>query len=189
MRIAISGSHRTGKSTLVDELSTRLPGYTTIDEPYHVMTEDGYDFCHPPSAEDYQAQLEHAIESLNEAEPNALFDRCPVDFLGYISVHEDADSLNLDAWFPRVRVAMQTIDLIVFVPVEVRDRIAFSPTDDGEEFRAAVDEELRETLLDDTLDLAVEVLEVEGVTGRRVATVMERIGEVSRSPKISTSHP
>jgi hypothetical protein len=175
MRIAISGSHRTGKSTLVDELSTLLPGYTTIDEPYHVMAEDGYEFCHPPSAEDYQAQLEHSIESLSEDETNVLFDRCPVDFLGYISIHEDADILDLDEWLPRVHVAIQMLDLIVFVPIEMRDAIAFSPSDDDEETRAAVDEKLREILLDDSLDLAVEVLEVDGGTERRVSTVMERI--------------
>jgi deoxyadenosine/deoxycytidine kinase len=33
MRIAISGTHRTGKSTLVDALSAHLPTYTTTDEP------------------------------------------------------------------------------------------------------------------------------------------------------------
>jgi nicotinamide riboside kinase len=41
MRIAISGSHRTGKSTLVSELSALLPTYATVDEPYHLMEEDG----------------------------------------------------------------------------------------------------------------------------------------------------
>ena len=175
MRVAISGSHRTGKSTLVDELSMRLPGYTTIDEPYHVMAEDGYEFCHPPSVEDYQAQLEHAIESLSEDETHVLFDRCPADFLGYISVHEEAENVDLDEWLPRVRVAVQTLDLIVFAPIETRDRIAFSPSDDDEETRAAVDEKLREILVDDSLDLAVEVLEVEGGTETRVSAVMERI--------------
>lgn len=34
MRIAISGSHATGKSTHVAELAHHLAGYTTIDEPF-----------------------------------------------------------------------------------------------------------------------------------------------------------
>ena len=175
MRIAVCGSHRTGKSTLIDELSTLLPEHETIDEPYNVMVEDGYDFCHPPSVEDYQAQLERSIESLSDDGDDVLFDRCPVDFLGYISTREDADVVDLDEWLPRIRVAVQTLDLIVFVPIEARDRIAFSPSDDDEEMRATVDERLREILLDNSLNLAVEVLEVEGETERRARTVMARV--------------
>ena len=75
VRIAISGTHRVGKSTLVEELSAALPKYKTVDEPYHAMEEDGYEFADPPSLEDFEAQLEHAIETLNESEDNTLFDR------------------------------------------------------------------------------------------------------------------
>jgi hypothetical protein len=175
MRIAISGTHRSGKSTLIEELSALLPKYATVDEPYHVMAEEGYEFCHPPSLEDFEAQIERSIESLSEGGANILFDRCPVDFLGYISAHEDADTFDFDEWLPRVRAAIQTLDLIVFVPVEARDRIAFSESDDDDESRAMVDETLREILLDDSLELGVEILEVEGEPERRVKTVMRRI--------------
>src|SRR5262245_11866745 len=123
MRIAISGSHRVGKSTLVEELSAALPKYTTVDEPYHALEEDGYEFADPPSLEDFEAQLEHALETLNEARDNTLFDRCPADFLAYLSEHEDAESFDEDAWLPRVLEAIEALDLIVFVPIEGRDRI------------------------------------------------------------------
>ena len=39
MRIAFSGAHRTGKTSLVDELLFLLPGYVSFDEPYHLMSE------------------------------------------------------------------------------------------------------------------------------------------------------
>lgn len=175
MRVAISGSHGTGKSTLVELLARALPKYSTVDEPYHVMTEDGYEFGHPPSLEDFEAQLECSIASLNEGGENVLFDRCPVDFLGYITVHDDADSFDLDAWLPRVRLAVQTLDLIVLVPIEPRDRITLSASTDDRGVRRAVDETLKEILLDDPFELGVDVVEVEGTPERRMEAVMARI--------------
>jgi hypothetical protein len=62
VRIAVSGSHRTGKSTLLS---------------------------HPPSLEDLEAQL----------------DRCPVDVLAYVAVHEEAEEFDWEAWLSRVREA------------------------------------------------------------------------------------
>ena len=34
MKIAVSGTHCTGKTTLVEELHLALPGYVTVAEPY-----------------------------------------------------------------------------------------------------------------------------------------------------------
>jgi hypothetical protein len=155
-----------------------LPKYAAIDEPYNAMAEDGYDFCHPPSLEDFEAQLEHSMESLREGGADALFDRCPVDFLGYISIHEDAGSFDFRHWLPRVRAAIQTLDLIVLVPIEARDRIAFSPSDDDEGSREAVDEKLKEIWLEDPFELGVEVLEVVGGPEGRVRAVLRRIQEI-----------
>jgi hypothetical protein len=39
-----------------------MPTYTTVDEPYHLMEEDGHEFSHPPSIDDFEAQLERAID-------------------------------------------------------------------------------------------------------------------------------
>jgi molybdopterin-guanine dinucleotide biosynthesis protein len=63
MRIAISGSHRTGKSTLVEKLSALLPEHAAVDVPYPRMAEDGYDFCQPPSLDDFEAQLERRVRT------------------------------------------------------------------------------------------------------------------------------
>ena len=175
MRIAISGAHRAGKSTLLAELAEGLPKYKTVDEPYRLLEEDGYEFCHPPSLKDFEAQLERSIESLSGSGANVLFDRCPADLLGYISVHEDVDGFDFDDWLPWVRAAVETLDLIVFVAIEAPDRISFSPSDDDAESRSAVDEKLKQILLLDSFGLGVEVLEVEGELEARVETVLERI--------------
>ena len=175
MRIAISGTHRAGKSTLAEDLAALLRDHLLIGEPYHDMAEDGYPFSHPPSLDDFEAQLEHSLLSLNDREPNVIFDRCPVDFLGYLATHDDSARFDADVWLPRVRAAVRTLDLVVFVPIEAVDLIVLSASDDDGRSRANVDEELRRIWLDDPFDQKVDVLEVEGTPHRRVKAVMERI--------------
>ena len=119
-------------------------------------------------------QLERSITCLASAGENVIFDRCPADFLGYLLTHPDAEAFELEAWLPRVRAALQTLDLIVFVPVEGRDRIAL-PRSQEARFRARVDEKLNEILLEDSLDLDVEVLQVEGSVPERLRQVLERL--------------
>lgn len=57
MRIAISGTHFSGKSTLVSSLLKQLPSYVSVGEPYHLLEEEGYGFSDPPSVEDFEQQL------------------------------------------------------------------------------------------------------------------------------------
>ncbi|MDY7227852.1 AAA family ATPase [Hyalangium rubrum] len=179
MRIAVSGTHRSGKSTLIEELSDLLPSYVTVDEPYHQLEEEGYAFATPPSVEDFEAQLARSIANLEDDARDVLFDRCPVDFIGYLLAHEDCDAFDVDAWLPRVRRALQKLDLIVLVGIERPDRIALSASED-EELRLAVDEKLKELLLDNPYALDVEVLEVEGALRARAKQVLEHLPDASR---------
>jgi len=75
MRVAFSGSHRVGKSSLIERVAEKLPSYTVIGEPYHVLEEDGYEHADPPSREDFEAQLERSLDLLEVHAPNVLFDR------------------------------------------------------------------------------------------------------------------
>lgn len=174
MRIAISGSHRTGKSTLVEALADALPKYRSVEEPYYLLEEDGHEPSHPPSLEDFEAQLDRSLAELGERRNDVVFDRCPLDFLAYLTTHEDAESFDLDDWLPRVREAVQTLDLVVFVPIEDPDRIA-DADDDDDDSRTPVDEALRDILLNDSLSLDLNTLTVEGSTKSRLRGVLERI--------------
>src|SRR5690349_14343307 len=106
MRIAIAGSHRTGKSTLLAALAELLPAYKVVDEPYHLMEEDGHEFSHPPSLEDLVAQLERSLAEVSGAGSDVLFDRCPLDLLAYILCHEEGKSFDLDEWLPEIEEAV-----------------------------------------------------------------------------------
>ena len=177
MRIAVSGAHRTGKSTLLADLTDRLTGYQAVDEPYRLLEDDGQPFADPPSLDDVVEQLRRSIQVLqDDRAPDVLFDRCPVDLLAYALTHEDGDAFDLDEWLPGVRSAVETLDLVVFVPIERPDRVRVLEEADRR-LRAAVHEQLESMLVDDSLGLGLEVLTVNGSTQARVAQVLRRIGQ------------
>ncbi len=177
MRIAVTGTHRVGKSTLIEALEERLAEYRVFDEPYHLLEEEGYEFASPPCLEDFLEQLRRSMELLEDEEGarNVVFDRCPLDFLGYLLTHEESDSFDPEEWLARIRSTVQTLDLVVFVPIEERDRIQL-PAHENAGQRAEVDEKLAWLLLDDPFGLGVEVLSVSGSRTARITQVLERIG-------------
>jgi hypothetical protein len=175
MRIAVSGAHRTGKTTLLEELARALPSYVAVDEPYYLLEEEGHEFAEMPSVEDFELQLERSIiEHMAEVEENHLFDRCPADILAYLMTHRDADEFDVGRWLPRARSAMQQLDLVIFVPVENPDRIIVSEPDRGK-LRRRVDEELRAILFEDPWDFDVEAVEVTGTVRERARQALAQI--------------
>ncbi|MGC1456486.1 MAG: AAA family ATPase [Nitrospirota bacterium] len=174
MRIAISGTHFSGKSTLVEALSEVLPHYTAIEEPYYLLAEEGYEFAELPSLEDFEHMLERSIENLVESVQNVIFDRCPADILGYLLTHADAEAFDLEKWLPRVKTALRKLDLIVFLSIEKPDRIVLPLSQDAA-YRLRVDEEFQELILGDSFDFEVDVLEVTGSPQARLERVLAHI--------------
>jgi len=173
MRIAISGSHRVGKTTLAEALAEALPRHELVPEPYELLEEEGYEFAEMPSVEDFEQQLERSLACLEEAGADVIFDRAPLDLLGYLLTHEDADAVDVDAWLSRVQELITSLDLIVFVPIEAPDRIAV-PREQAA-LRADVDAELRTIVVDDTYGFEVDVITVAGTTAARVQQVLAHL--------------
>jgi hypothetical protein len=181
MRIAVSGTHHTGKSSLVEALGARLPHYTMVAEPYEILEERGYVFEHPPSVEDYVVQLKQSLASLRRRSPNVIFDRCPLDFLGYIYASPRSERFDLEAWRAPITRAMKRLDLVVFLRTDpVHDPIA--PSGDAA-YRFAVDDVLRDIIEGDGFDLldGTEVLVLDGPWDYRGAKVMEYISGLAPS--------
>ena len=174
MRIAFSGTHAVGKSTLLEAVAAALPTYTAVPEPYHQLEEEGYEHADPPSIEDFEAQLERSIASFEGGERDALFDRCPADVLAYLFTHADRDGFDPDGWIDRACEAMATLELVVFVPIEEPDRIAL-PSHTDRRHRLRVHKKLENLLLDDPYGFGTEVLVVEGDLESRIAQVMQRV--------------
>ncbi|MGE0868338.1 MAG: hypothetical protein AB7P03_07245 [Kofleriaceae bacterium] len=102
MRVAFSGAHRTGKTTLIESVSGLVSGYEVLDEPYRLL------------------------------------------------------------------------DLIVLVPIEHPDRISVGVHEDRR-LRSLVDELLHGLVLDDSLGLGVEAMEIFGPPDDRIRTVMRAL--------------
>jgi hypothetical protein len=173
MRIAISGSHLVGKTTLAEALAGSLPRYALVPEPYHLLEEEGYEFPETPSIEDFERQLERSLLCVHESGTDVVFDRCPLDILGYLATHRDAGTFQIEYWMPRVREAMAKLDLIVFVPVEEPDRVPVSRSQAG--LRADVDAVLGDIIVDDAYGLGLEVITAAGTVGARVQQVVAHL--------------
>ena len=172
MRVGVVGTHRVGKTRLIEAVAEQLPRYRVFDEPYAELEERGYEFSDPPSAEDFEAQLRHAIAMLRSDARDALFDRTPLDFVGYLRAI-DAE-LDLDELRPDVAPAMATLDLIVLVAIESPDRIAVAASEDRR-LRRRAGETIGALVLDDPFELGVPVLEVRGDLDSRVRQVIRAL--------------
>jgi predicted ATPase len=174
MRIAVCGSHGTGKTTLVDALAPHLPGHEVIDEPYRQLEDDGEAFAERPTPDDVERQLERAVTGLDQSGPDSLFDRCPADLLAYLESIADGGTDDLAAWVERARPAMQRLDLIVFVGIEHPDRIDRAAVR-FRRLRRDVDVALRDIVLDDRWSFGVPVIEVTGTTTDRVGQILRHL--------------
>jgi predicted ATPase len=168
MRIAVSGTHGVGKTTLIDEFLRTHPAFTHEPEPYTVMVEDfGEEFSDDPNVEDFRRQLEFNIDRIRQHAPgeNVIYERCPIDFLAYIDALENG---SVEALLGPVSKAMQNLDLIVYLPLD-RDQILES---EYPKLQKAVDRRLNTMLLDDELGvIRVHVVEVKGSTAQRLRVV------------------
>ena len=190
MRVAVSGTHCSGKSTLIDEFLLAHPEFAHEPEPYTVLSEDyGEVFAARPSAEDFYRQLEFNVDRLSHYEVDELviFERCPVDFLAYMLALRD---LGRDEYATRVietslgivMGGLELLDLIVFLPLNSTYSRVESGAEDLE-LRTVVDDRLAGLLRDDDLNLFTtshpQVVEVNGSTATRLQTV-ERLLRIPR---------
>ena len=169
MRIAVSGTHASGKTTLIEAWLVLHPQYLFEPEPYATLQELGEYFADTPTVADFERQLEFQAEVMGRygKGENVIFERAPVDFLAYMSVMGEGG----DGWVESVREALSHLDVIVFLPLDENARIAVS-ADEGPELRDAVNDNLQRMLLDDALDLFADsapvVLEVRGTVQQRL---------------------
>ena len=175
MRIAISGSHGTGKSTLIEALSSQLRKYEAIPEPYYDLVDEGRTFEYPPSLEDYEIQLERSIKNLGVVtSAEALFDRCPVDYLAYLGSCGAEGRESIANFFAAAAEALSSLDFVVLVPIESPDLIHLEESE-TQRLRRRTDLQLRGILIDDVWGLGLDVIEVRGTVQDRVSQVIARL--------------
>lgn len=174
MRIAVSGTHGVGKSTLIDEFLRRHPEFAHEPEPYTVMVEDlGEEFSAEPSVEDFVRQLQFNIERLGQyaADDDVIYERCPVDFVAYIHALDPQSAEDL---LEGITEAMRQVDLIVYLPLD-----ATSGEDEFPRLQRAVDHRLSAIFREDEFGIMsstnVNVVESGGPSDQRLRTLENAI--------------
>lgn len=159
MRIAVSGTHGVGKSTLIDEFLRQHPEFVHEPEPYTVLVEDlGEEFAAEPCVEDFLRQLEFNIDRLNQhaVNDNVIYERCPIDFLAYIHA---LDPQTAEALLEQITEAIQHLDLILYLPFDGTSK-------EFPKLQRAVDRKLSSIFREDEF----------GITSSTKATVVEAVG-------------
>lgn len=173
MRIAFTGSHRVGKTTLADEIAESLPDHEFIIEPYLQLEEEGYLFSEIPTLEDYIEQFNFSVELLQNSDDKVIFDRCPLDLLAYI--YAVGKKKNISALYEEMTTAIDEIDLLVFVPIEKVD-VIFCQGSDLPNLRQKVNDILEEWIG----DFSNEILEVSGTLEDRKKQVLDKLTNMKK---------
>ena len=185
MKIVVSGSHSTGKSTLIGSFVDRCPQYVYEPEAYEALADDiVLTHSEGPDAEGLAALLELTLTTLKGYPRGAsvIFERSPIDYLAYAAAtHSMAASERshfLRTYVPLVKNAICELDLIVWLPIS--EAIEARPGED-EAFRSRVDDELCKALVDDEYGLlegaGPSVVELSTHPERRLSDLLRAVGE------------
>lgn len=183
MRIAVSGTHCCGKTTVIDEFLLTHQEYAHEPEPYIALQDDhGEAFAAEPSADDFYRQLEFNVSRLRCYGPGerVIYERSPADFLAYLlaldGLGRDGDALRIaNSSLSMVREGLRLLDIIVFLPIDEGGGDGAVPEWEDVKLRAGVNRRLEGILLEDDFDLFASnrpaVVEAVGSTGQRVRTI------------------
>lgn len=174
MRIVISGTHASGKSTLISDFALRHPEFTVLPDPFELIDEawDG------PGAGMFAAQLRLAAERLVSSEfgPEVIAERGPLDFLAYLLALEEWSGIRpspalLERSTEITAEAMDRVDLLVVLPLTSADPIQVSD-DEHPALRAGMNDVLLELLDDpDLVGARTRVAEIVGSRDERLETL------------------
>lgn len=172
MRIAVAGTHCSGKSTLIADFLAVHPQYIHEPEPY-VWLDESYE---KPSIADFYRQLEICVDRLRNYERGAdmIAERSPLDFIAYMLALQDRGRTHdlLDAAVALAESGLAHLDALVILPLNDRDGIE-APSDEDPELREAMNDHLMEIVDGDEFGLLANrplpIAELHGTPQRRLA--------------------
>ena len=177
MQIVISGTHASGKSTLISDFTLRHPAFETLPDPYELLDE----IWDRPGPAMFLAQLRIAAARLmpdasRSPAGSRIAERGPLDFLAYLEAlsstgRAPVDDELLDLARDVTAAAMQHVDLLVVLPLTAGDPLAPPPEEDRV-LRAAMNDALLD-LIDDAeyLSARTAVVEIVGDPDQRRASL------------------
>ncbi len=183
MRIVVSGTHGSGKSTLISDFAVRHPEYTVLTDLFDIADETAS--ARDPALHATQLRLAADRLTIEERADDVIAERGPVDFLAYlVAVAEltgrPLDAALLGAAMARTAGALRRVDLLVVLPLTSRDPIHVAP-DEYLELRDAVNDVLLDLIDDeDVVGERLTVVEVTGTPAQRLAAVEREVRSAGR---------
>ncbi len=127
MRIAVSGSHSLGKSTVVNDWIARCPSFKREEEPYRALGLYGpYEILFREASTKLHngIQLYYNISRIHRYAnftDDVIFDRAPIDYLAYSQYTANKGTTDINDAFvewmiPAVRESLDHLDLLAFIP-------------------------------------------------------------------------
>ena len=181
MRIAVTGTHGTGKTTFIDDFTAAYRSYESVAEPYWLLEQQGVPFSDGATIPDLEKQLSESSKLiLGHDGRDVIFDRCPLDLLAYLEVVSATEGFE---WLPggrelaNIGKALATLDAVLFIPLASPDEILVNI--ELPRLRSRVDRRLKTMLREDDLGLLHEgppVMEIAVTRAQRVAIAGARLG-------------
>jgi predicted ATPase len=126
MKIAISGTANSGKTTLLKDFLNTWPNYVTPTKTYRdLLKERNLGHSDKTSEETQQLILDFMINQLeeNKDQTHIIYDRCPIDCLVY-TVQASEDGLVSDDFVTdmilKIRNSLHLLDVIFVLPYDER---------------------------------------------------------------------
>ena len=189
MRIAISGTHGSGKSTLIEDFVAAHRDYIHEPEPYEWLQDVyGEGVGEVPDVDDFYRQLELSVERLREYGPGArvILERSPLDFLAYVLALAELGRVGRDcsaiaSAVERVAAGMANVDLLVLLPLNEADRIEVPESEDLE-LREAMNDRLLDLVAADPYSLLASgrprVVEIAGTRQQRLRQLEQAVAQL-----------
>lgn len=198
MRIAVSGSHSLGKSTVVNQWVETHPHYIREEEPYRALSLHGpYEI----KFRELSTRLHNGIQiyynisrihRYSKPTDQVIFDRCPVDYIAYSQYTANQASTDIDTAFvesmvPAAKECLDHLDILAFVPKSQQWPVAMEedgirPVDHS--YRDEVDTIFKQIYRDGRFDLISEhdgpkLIELIGSPKQRIKQLEQSIAEIN----------
>jgi len=180
MRVVVSGTHGSGKSTLISDFAAAHREWQVHPDPFELMDAA----TDEPGAEVFYQQLRVSASRLLAPEAgHAILERGPLDFLAYLDTLDVLGRAGAAADYFELGVqlthrAIAQVDLLVLLPLNRADAMFIGEEEDLE-LRDAMNTSLLELADDPDLVDGARVIEIAGDRELRLALLESGVHALS----------
>ena len=176
MRIVVSGSHASGKSSLIADFAALHPEFEVLGDPFELIDDAGEE----PDAGTFFAQLRYAAARLRTLPSGAdvVAERGPLDFLAYLDALDALGRPGRSSGLQERGAAIvaetaPSIDLLVLLPLSGSGIDV--PDDEDPALRDEMDAALLELADDPDLVGGARVIELVGDPAQRLDQLLQAL--------------